>query len=96
MLPISDISRKEATNMRDPSRVRVTGPLAPYALGFAAELSRVGYRKNSSANQLRLLAHLSRWLDEGRIGTGEITLPIGTGTGENNAAGHHSQPLPSL
>ncbi len=46
----------------DPSRVRVTGPLAPFAQGFAADLARQGYRRHPVADQLRLLAHLSRWL----------------------------------
>jgi site-specific recombinase XerD len=40
----------------------VTGPLESFAQGFAAELSRQGYRPNAVADQLRLLAHLSRWL----------------------------------
>lgn len=48
--------------MRDPSRVRVTGPLERYASGFAAELARVGYMPNSAALQLQLMAHVSRWL----------------------------------
>jgi hypothetical protein len=48
--------------MSDPSRVRITGPLAAFADGFAAELSKQGYRPNAAANQLQLLAHLSRWL----------------------------------
>lgn len=48
--------------MGDLSRVRVTGPLEPYAVGFGAELCRLGYTPLSAANQLRLMAHLSRWL----------------------------------
>jgi site-specific recombinase XerD len=48
--------------MRDPSRVRVSGPLEGYASGFAAELARVGYTRNATACQLRLMAHLSGWL----------------------------------
>lgn len=48
--------------MSHPSRVRLTGPLMSFAQGFAAELSRQGYRPNAAANQLQLLAHLSRWL----------------------------------
>ncbi|MCA1678168.1 MAG: site-specific integrase [Actinobacteria bacterium] len=50
--------------MGDPLRVRVAGPLERYASGFAGELARVGYRPNSAALQLGLLAHLSRWLEE--------------------------------
>jgi len=48
--------------MRDPSRVRVSGPLEEYASGFAAELARVGYMRDAVACQLRLMAHLSGWL----------------------------------
>ncbi|MGH2800201.1 MAG: tyrosine-type recombinase/integrase, partial [Thermoleophilaceae bacterium] len=52
--------------MRDPSRVRLSGPLEPFAPGFAAELERQGYTPNSQGLQLQLAAHLSRWLaDEG-------------------------------
>jgi site-specific recombinase XerD len=48
--------------MSHPSSVRVSGPLEPYAQGFAAELSRLGYTAVSAVFQLRLMAHLSRWL----------------------------------
>jgi hypothetical protein len=40
----------------------MTGPLALFKAGFAAELSRQGYTRNSVEHQLRLMAHLSRWL----------------------------------
>ncbi len=45
------------------ARVRMTGPLTPHAEGFAAELTAHGYTDLSLANQLRLMADLSRWLD---------------------------------
>jgi integrase/recombinase XerD len=48
--------------MKDPSQVRVTGPLGPYAKGFRAELARQGYAASSAVNQLKLVAHLSRWM----------------------------------
>ena len=48
--------------MAHPSRVRVSGPLASFTQGFAAELSRQGYKPKPVVDQLRLLAHLSRWL----------------------------------
>ncbi|MEX2035589.1 MAG: tyrosine-type recombinase/integrase [Xanthobacteraceae bacterium] len=48
--------------MRDPSRVRVSGPLEGYASGFAVELARVGYTRDAAACQLRLMAHASSWL----------------------------------
>jgi Site-specific recombinase XerD len=44
------------------SPVTVSGPLACYAQGFGGELARLGYTALSAANQLRLMAHLSRWL----------------------------------
>jgi hypothetical protein len=48
--------------MRDPARVRVAGPLEHFRDGFAAELSRQGYTPNSTALELGLMAHVSRWL----------------------------------
>ena len=48
--------------MNDPSRVRVSGPLVPYAPGFRAELEARGYTPGSVALQLQLAAQLSRWL----------------------------------
>lgn len=46
----------------DVSRVRVAGPLEPFAAGFAAELIERGYAPQPAAQQLRLMAHVSRWL----------------------------------
>jgi hypothetical protein len=43
-------------------QVKVVGPLAPYASGFDQELRSRGYTKVSVAQQLRLMAHVSRWL----------------------------------
>jgi integrase/recombinase XerD len=48
--------------MGDLRCVRVTGPLAEYADGFAARLAELGYTPLSAANQLRVMARLSRWL----------------------------------
>lgn len=45
-------------------RVRVTGPLAPCASRFARELLEKGYRDLTIVDQLRLMAHASRWLEE--------------------------------
>lgn len=42
--------------------VRVSGPFAPYALGFAGWLEGRGYTGLTIAGQLRLMAHVSRWL----------------------------------
>src|SRR5437588_12852553 len=61
--------------MKDLSGVRVAGPLARYAPGFVAELVEVGYRPNAAAVQLRLLAHLSRWLEREGIDPGGVREP---------------------
>lgn len=62
--------------MGDPSRVRVTGPLQPYAAGFGEELARLGYTKHSASHQLLLLAHLSRWLSSEGLHVSELTPAI--------------------
>jgi site-specific recombinase XerD len=59
--------------MHDPLRVRVTGPLMPYADGFRAELVRLGYTAGSAELQLGLVAHLSRWLATQHLQVGELT-----------------------
>jgi integrase/recombinase XerD len=48
--------------MNDPSRVFVSGPFAAFREGFLRSLLKWGYTPDSSANQLHLMAHLSRWL----------------------------------
>ncbi len=56
----------------DPSQVRVPGPLAAFAAGFADELARQGYRPLAARNQMWLLAHLSRWLVSEEFGANEL------------------------
>jgi integrase/recombinase XerD len=75
--------------MRDPSRVRVTGPLEVHASGFAAELARVGYAPNSAALQLQLMAHVSRWLAaQGRDAAGLDGDAVETFLAGRRAAGY--------
>lgn len=59
--------------MHDPLRVRVRGPLAPYAAGYAAELSRVGYMASGATLQVRLLADLSAWLERQGLEPGALS-----------------------
>lgn len=54
------------------SQVRVSGPLERYARGFAAELDGCGYTPLSAANQLRVMAHLSRWLETNGLDPGGL------------------------
>jgi integrase/recombinase XerD len=55
--------------MSDPSRARVSGPLAPFAPGYVAELLSAGYRPVSATFQLQLMAHLSRWMEATGVAT---------------------------
>jgi integrase/recombinase XerD len=59
--------------MGKPSKVRVTGPLEPFAEGFRRELARLGYRPNAACSQLQLMAHLSRWMDSNVVAAVELT-----------------------
>ena len=59
--------------MKDPSCVRVDGPLAPYADGFRIELVRQGYSPWTAVLHLQLMGHLSRWLAGQGIGGSVVT-----------------------
>ena len=48
--------------MADVSGVGVPGPLGPFMAGFAAELSRQGYKPQPVGKQIGLVAALSSWL----------------------------------
>ena len=39
------------------------GPLGSYVDGFAAQLAVQGYAEATAKEKLRLIAHLSRWLE---------------------------------
>lgn len=47
--------------------VGISGPLERYASGFAEALFARGFTRLSAANQLRVFAHVSRWLAEQRL-----------------------------
>lgn len=55
------------TTTTAPSRVRLDGPLAPYAEGFTAQLRLWGYAPGTVLNHLRRMARLSRWLRGRRL-----------------------------
>jgi integrase/recombinase XerD len=50
--------------MTERSGVRLRGPLAPYATGFAEELQSQGYTRLAAIQQVRLMAHVSRRLED--------------------------------
>jgi integrase/recombinase XerD len=58
-----------------PSWAKVTGPLAEYADGFRDELFRLGYTPLTAACQIRLTAHLSRWMSAEGVSTQDLDMP---------------------
>jgi site-specific recombinase XerD len=59
--------------MNIPSQVRLVGPLAPYMADYQANLEAKGYKPSSVADQLRLVAQVSRWLAAQGLGLAELT-----------------------
>jgi integrase/recombinase XerD len=57
----------------DPTRVRVSGPLAEHAVGFGEELTRRGYPPERAARHVQLLAGLSRWLQADGLTADDLT-----------------------
>jgi len=55
------------------AEVRVPGPLAPFAVEFRSALLAAGYTPLSAVNQLRLMVHLSRWLDARGLSAVDLT-----------------------
>jgi integrase/recombinase XerD len=59
--------------MSVPARVIVVGPLAEHAEGYWAHLTGLGYTPWSATGQLRLMAHLSRWMAGERLEPARLT-----------------------
>jgi integrase/recombinase XerD len=77
--------------MTDPLRVRVSGPLEPFAAGFASELFRQGYALDSVGLQMYLVAHLSRWLAGEGKGAGVLSGEVAEAfSASRRAAGYTS------
>ena len=62
--------------MSDPYRVRVSGPLAPFAHGFADELSRLGYTSLSAGLKMHLMARVDRWMAAQQLRPADLTGPV--------------------
>ncbi len=60
----------------DPSRVRFSGPLAPFAAALVQELASLGYTSTSATMQMQLAASLSRWLLAEGVGVDRLTEPV--------------------
>ena len=61
--------------MIDPFRIQMTGPLKPHVEHVWTALLAQGYTHLSSANLVRLMAHLSRWLEGLGVQAYELTNP---------------------
>lgn len=59
-----------------PSRTVVAGPLAPYADGFRDDLGGRGYAARSVGGQVRLVAHLSVWLQAEGVPAARLTAEV--------------------
>ena len=55
------------------SRVLMTGPVAPFADAYRAELLERGYTPLSTVNELRQVARFSRWLEAGGLTVAEVS-----------------------
>jgi integrase/recombinase XerD len=55
------------------SRVLMTGPVAPFADAYRAELLGRGYTPLSTVNALRQVALFSRWLEAGGLTVAELS-----------------------
>lgn len=58
------------------SYVHLEGPWEAYVEGFSAELIRLGFEPTSRDAQLRLMAHLSRWLQARGLMKGNLTVEL--------------------
>ncbi|MGI8534945.1 MAG: tyrosine-type recombinase/integrase [Mycobacteriales bacterium] len=75
--------------MRDPALIKIAGPLAPFAEGFAARLEFWGYARQSRAGHLRLMGDLSGWLGERGLDGSALNPEIVEGfVADRRAAGH--------
>src|SRR5579864_8287845 len=55
-----------------PGRQFCSGPLASHVGGFAAQLSRVGYARNTVHTKCDVIAELNRWLERRLIPLAEL------------------------
>jgi len=59
-----------------PTRVKVCGPLAPYADGFRQDLAGRGYHPQVVGRQARLMADLSTWLQGQGLSGGALAAGV--------------------
>jgi len=59
--------------MSEERRPAMPGPLAPFATGFRARLSELGYVSSGLRQQVGLFAHLDRWLASAGLSAADVT-----------------------
>ena len=59
--------------MKNPSRVRLSGPLQEFGPGFVGELERLGYSPIGATLQVRLMARVSSWMQAESLGPGGLS-----------------------
>src|SRR2546423_14051068 len=74
--------------------VRMVGPLAPHARGFADELTRLGFTTFSARGQLGMAVRLSCWLAEAGLGLAGLAAVAGGSVPRGRRAARGT-PLPS-
>ena len=75
--------------MKDPSRVRLSGPLQEFGPGFVGELERLGYSPIGATLQVRLMARVSSWMQAGGLMPGGLSDEVlERFLAERRAAGH--------
>jgi integrase/recombinase XerD len=75
--------------MAEVLEVGVPGPLGPFVAGFAAELSRQGYKPQPVGKQLGLLAALSSWLAAEGVAVSDLSSDVAERfCAARRAAGH--------
>jgi integrase/recombinase XerD len=75
--------------MKNPSRVRLSGPLQEFGPGFVGELERLGYSPIGATLQVRLMARVSSWMQaEGLVPWELCDEVVARFLVERRAAGH--------
>ena len=75
--------------MKNPSRVRLSGPLQEFGPGFVGELERLGYSPVGATLQVRLMARVSSWMQaESLVPGGLSDEVVARFLAERRAAGH--------
>lgn len=75
--------------MRNPALVQVLGPLAPFAEGFRGRLEMLGYAPQARVVHLRVMAHLSSWLEERGLDGSALSASVTDGFIQDRRAGDH-------